>query len=311
MSRIEPSFAARAFEAPRAAPGTLTTPGAAAAERLDALAHEALLREVWLTPKPGLVDRRNTGAHRDMTIATFEASAAALRPFFADFVVSGAASARAPAREAFPDLRRIGLGAEAAMRAATGCVNTHKGAIFAFGLLLGAAGRLTAQGRGPAPDPLCDEAAAIVEGIVARDLADRPHTAVTAGEYIYRRYGLTGARGEAQSGFASVRRHGLPAFRSARAQGASDDRAMLAAMVALLAENSDTNLIARGGPAGAEFVRREAARIAVAGPFAAEFLSRLEAMDDALIARNLSPGGTADLVGLTWFLARLADGVTE
>mgnify|MGYP001829129590 CR=1 FL=1 len=122
------------------------------------------------------------------------------------------------------------------------------------------------------------------------------------------RYGLTGARGEARSGFASVREIGLPSYHSARRQGADEDRALLAAMVALLAVNKDTNLIARGGPEGAAFVRQLAHGLLTDGPMTPDFVDRLEAMDDALTARNLSPGGTADLVGVTWFLAQVDAG---
>lgn len=272
---------------------------------LSQLVHEALLVEVHLTPKPGLVDLRNNGAHSDMNVAMFEASAAAIAPFFEQFFLAGAASTCEPATESLPELRRLGLKAEAAMFRATGGVNTHKGAIFAFGLVLGAAGRLTAIRAALASDALCDEVAAIAAGIVSRDLDGTNRTAMTAGEYIYRRYGMRGARGEAESGFATVREVGLTAFRAARAQGAGEEHSLLAALVALLAQNADTNLIARGGPQATEYVHREARAIVEAGVAAADFMPRLEALDDAFIARNLSPGGTADLVGLTWFLARL------
>ena len=272
---------------------------------LSQLAHESLLVEVHLTPKPGLVDLRNNGSHSDMNIATFEASAAAIVPFFELFFMAGAASVAQPATEVLPELRRLGLEAEAAMLRATQGVNTQRGAIFAFGLLLGAAGRQAAREAALEAGALCGDVAAIAAGIVARDLEGSNRTATTAGEYIYRRYGLRGARGEAESGFATVREVGLAAFRAARAQGGEGETCLLAALVALLAQNSDTNLIARGGPEATEYVRREAQAIAADGAGAKDFISRLESLDDALIARNLSPGGTADLVGLSWFLARL------
>ncbi|SDK28020.1 triphosphoribosyl-dephospho-CoA synthase CitG [Aliiruegeria lutimaris] len=284
---------------------TAAAPLVSRAGYLSQLVHEALLVEVHLTPKPGLVDLRNNGAHSDMNVATFEASAAAIAPFFEQFFLSGVASADMPATEALPELRRLGLIAEAAMFRATDGVNTHKGAIFAFGLALGAAGRLTAKGAALETVALCGEVAAIAAGIVARDLDGANRTATTAGEYIYRRYGIRGARGEAESGFATVREIGLAAFRAARSHGAGEERCLLAALAALLAQNADTNLIARGGPEATEYVRREAEAIAGLGANASDFIARLEALDDALIARNLSPGGTADLVGLTWFFARL------
>ncbi|MFD2181852.1 triphosphoribosyl-dephospho-CoA synthase CitG [Rhodoplanes azumiensis] len=271
---------------------------------------EALLREVWLTPKPGLVDRRNTGSHRDMDVATFERSAAALRPGFADFVMLGAECAAVPADAVLALARPAGLACERAMFRATGGVNTHKGSIFAFGLLLTAVGRLWVAGApsaGPSidADAVCDEVARIATGIVARELR-RPGEPRTAGERLFQAHGLTGARGEAESGFATVRHGALPALQRALAAGHDADTALAAAFLHLLARNADTNLAARGGIAGLRFARAEAARVERAGGVEAPgFVARMEALDDAFIAKNLSPGGSADLLAVTWTLHRL------
>jgi triphosphoribosyl-dephospho-CoA synthase len=275
------------------------------AAAVAALGHEALRREYELTPKPGLVDRRNTGAHRDMDLASFRASAQALTPFFAGFVVRGADTADRPADTILEALRPIGRDAERAMLAATGGVNTHKGSIFAFGLATGAVGRLTALGMTIDADAVCDAVAAVAAGLVARELRpDREPR--TAGEAIHRRHGLTGARGEAASGFATVRRGALPVLRRALAAGGDADRALHAALLHLLEHNPDTNLVARGGLAGLAFARAAAAALRRAGGVdAPDFLARMAALDDAFIARNLSPGGSADLLALTWFLMRL------
>ncbi len=93
----------------------------------------ALQVEVNLTPKPGLVDRANSGSHRDMDVSTFEASIAALTPWFGRFTAAGAAHHALPLTRLLAAVRPVGLGAEQAMLAATGGVNTHKGGIFAFG----------------------------------------------------------------------------------------------------------------------------------------------------------------------------------
>ncbi|MFD1283242.1 triphosphoribosyl-dephospho-CoA synthase, partial [Methylobacterium goesingense] len=106
------------------------------AERIARLATRCLQRELATYPKPGLVSHVDSGSHADMDASTFRASAAALAPFFADLAAAGAAGA------GMAHLRRIGLAAESAMRAATGGVNTHRGAIFGLGLLSAAAGAL-------------------------------------------------------------------------------------------------------------------------------------------------------------------------
>ena len=100
-----------------------------------------------LTPKPGLVDRRNSGAHRDMDIHTFLASARAIAPWWPRFVEVGAGAADVAAAESLPLVRPTGVLCEQAMLRATAGVNTHKGAVFALGLLCFGAGRLLAQGH--------------------------------------------------------------------------------------------------------------------------------------------------------------------
>jgi triphosphoribosyl-dephospho-CoA synthase len=275
------------------------------ADRLADMAVEALLVEVHLTPKPGLVDRRNDGSHRDMTLVTFLASAGALGPGFRKSFLAGVAGRAEPAEVLRGELRTIGLASERAMFAATAGVNTHKGSVFAFGLLLGAAGRMIGRGEALDADGVCDEVALLVSGIVERELAV-PREWRTAGERLYALHGLTGARGEAASGFATVRDHGLPAYRRMIAAGHDTETALLEAFLTLLAVNRDTNVAARGGIDGLVWARAEARALLDAGGLTRpDGRARLEALDDAFIARNLSPGGSADLLAVTWFLANL------
>lgn len=104
---------------------------------LGNLVADALIVEVRATPKPGLVDLRNTGSHRDRDVSTFLASTTALRPLLGKFFATGASTAHLHSCELHEELRPIGRECEQAMFGATNGVNTHKGAILAFGLLLG------------------------------------------------------------------------------------------------------------------------------------------------------------------------------
>ena len=113
------------------------------------LAVRALLYEVTTTPKPGLVDRRNSGSHRDMDVFTFMDSAAALYPYFEVCARTGRETAEQPAPETFAALRPLGREAEGEMLDATGGVNTHKGALYSFALLLSALGRSLTEGGDP------------------------------------------------------------------------------------------------------------------------------------------------------------------
>lgn len=267
-------------------------------------AYTALIKEVELTPKPGLVDRFNTGAHRDMDLSTFHASAEAIAPWFSVFFRLGLAESALPSAHFLPHLRADGLACESAMFRATGGVNTHKGSIFSLGLLCAAAGRLVGIGVMPDAESMCREVAVLCAGLVGEELAPQ-REARTAGELLFQRYRLTGARGEAASGFATVRQHGLVAFQAALACGGSEEEALHAALLRLLAYNSDTNLVARGGMAGLDYVQSHARHLLALGAvYPARRMAQMAEFDVALIERNLSPGGSADLLAVTWFLSR-------
>lgn len=262
---------------------------------VPALAARALRLELDLTPKPGLVDRANNGSHQDMDHALFLRSIAAITPWFSVFEQAGREHAHKAADVQLRLLRPAGIACEQAMFAATGGVNTHKGGIFSLGLLCFAAGRLQGQRRALQAETLCRQVSEICRGLVARELAARPQ-AVTAGEKQFIEYGLTGARGEAEQGFATVRRAVLPFWH--QEQG---ERRLQHALLRLMATNPDSNLVSRGGIAGLRYVQDYAATL-LAGGWNNAALSE---MDRALISRHLSPGGSADLLAVAYVLAQL------
>ncbi|WP_342148043.1 triphosphoribosyl-dephospho-CoA synthase MdcB [Methylorubrum sp. SB2] len=273
------------------------TPAVGDPAALARLAVEALRLELDTYPKPGLVSRIDSGSHDDMDAATFEASAAALKPHFAALARAGA--------EGLPmaQLRRIGLDAEAAMRAATGGVNTHRGAIFGLGLLVSAAGSLAAPGRALAPGAL----GAHVRARHARAILDGPVLLHAPGARARRRFRVGGAPAEAASGFPTLYRVGLPALRRGRRARPGDaEAARVESCLALIAALDDTNLLHRGGEAGARFARDEAAAFLADGGVAQDgWRARAEALHRAFVARRLSPGGAADLLAMTLFVDRL------
>ena len=262
---------------------------------VPALAARALRQELDLTPKPGLVDRANSGAHRDMDYALFLASIDAITPWFARFEQAGFDHAHKPAAAQLRLIRPMGIACEQAMFAATDGVNTHKGGIFSLGLLSFAAGRLRGRDWQLSADALCDEVSAICRGLVARELAGRAQ-AITAGEKQFRDYGLTGARGEAEQGFITVRRAVLPFW-----QQEQGERRLQHALLRLMAVNRDSNLVSRGGLAGLRYVQAYAQQLLATGWEADD----LRQMDRALIARHLSPGGSADLLAVAYVLAMI------
>lgn len=255
------------------------------------LATQCLRLELATYPKPGLVSHVDSGSHADMDAGTFRASASALEPYFVELAAAGAAGA------AMAHLRRIGLAAEAAMRAATGGVNTHRGAIFGLGLLSAAAGAVGP--RAPA-----GSLGAHVRARYADAILDGPELLHAPGARARRRHGVGGAPAEAAAGFPTLYGTGLPALRRARTRRPeSPEAARVEACLALIATLKDTNLLHRGGPEGFGFARAEAARFLAAGGIARDdWFSHAQTLHQAFVARRLSPGGAADLLAMTLFV---------
>lgn len=268
--------------------------------QLGSLAVESLIEEVETTPKPGLVDLRNNGSHSDMDVNTFRDSARSLTPYFVECVEIGINTKNSTPAETFNQLRSIGIEAEKTMYKTTGGVNTHKGVIYSMGVLLGAIGR-----NWTPSEPISDistitrETALLVKESVLTDL--KSASGATAGERLFIERGVKGIRGEAESGFLSVTTTSLPAYENALKKGLSPNDAGVYSLLKLISTIDDTNIYHRGGSDGAIFAKGYAAKT-----LSGEFDTRLiEEMDDRFIERNLSPGGAADLLAITYFLYKV------
>lgn len=256
-------------------------------EEIARLAVQSLLCELYTTPKPGLVDLRGSGSHQDMDLFTFLGSTAALWPYFRRCAHIGITTAQLSPEATFLQLQQAGLEAEKAMYRATGGINTHKGAIFTLGLFCGAAGRLLRF----EPEALGAECAAMTKG-----LSLSGHD--TAGGKLYTAHGITGARGQAMAGFPAVINIGLPALKQGLHLGLN--RAGCGALLAIMAQVDDTNLIKRSSPDAHRALQQELQRLLAQTPYPDR--AWLERLDDRFIERNLSPGGSADLLAASFFL---------
>ena len=260
----------------------------------------ALLYEVTTTPKPGLVDRRNSGSHTDMDSFTFMSSAAALYPYFEACAKVGRETMDRPAPETFAALRPLGCEAEGEMLDATGGVNTHKGAVFSIGITCAALGRLN-RAEWCDPARVLQEVAAMTMGLTQRDLADvTTKNAVTAGQKLYAQYGITGIRGQVEAGLPVVLHHGLPVLENGLKLGYDINRAGCAALLEILVHSTDTNMIARSSRERQLAWVARVKELLVQTPYPDE--EALVELDDQFIAENLSPGGSADLLALTYLL---------
>ena len=256
------------------------------AQQTGELAQKALLYEAMTTPKPGLVDRENSGSHSDMDLFSFAASACALRSFFEECVLLGI-------RRVSPEqLQYAGMQAEDAMFAAAKA-NTHKGAIFSLGILCHAAGWC---GEGASMDAVLSKAAKTGSAYLGQ--MPPSEQAQTGGEQQYYRYGLTGARGEAASGFRTVTAIALPALESALAAGKTLEEACLHALLHLMAHVQDSNIIRRAGMETQRWAMEQAQGLLQNGYTRAD----LQKLNEAFVQKNISPGGSADLLAAAIFL---------
>lgn len=267
-----------------------------AAERLSALAQKALLFEAAVTPKPGLVDRENNGAHTDMDLFTFLESAAALHGYFASCVRQGAYLQSQAPEQTMERLRFLGRFAEDEMLKATRGVNTHKGALYGLGILLGAAGRML-------PNDFSAEALLSAAGEIARREKEALPLHAASGEQTggvrqFARLGCAGARGQAAGGFPLIGKVGLPALHRALREGMTLNDAAVYTLLCLSAEADDSNVFKRGGEQGQAWLKARAKALAVL-PLQKEGVRQL---DRDCIRRGLSPGGSADLTAFTLFV---------
>ena len=262
-------------------------------QKIAALAVRSLLYEVCITPKPGLVDCGNAGSHKDMDIFTFMSSSSTLFPYFVFCAKTGFDTRSLPPTEVLARLRFPGKLAEQSMFSATNGINTHKGAIFSLGILCAAAGRWD----GTDAEHLLQLCAAMTKGITQQELTHS--TGKTAGQRLYQALGISGARGQAEAGFPGVLM-GLAKLKEGLAQGLSLNDAGCAALLAILANTTDTNLLSRSDPETCRKVQREITALLKATPFPSR--EALSSLDAAFMEKNLSPGGCADLLALTLFL---------
>ena len=258
------------------------------------IAQQSLLYEVCTTPKPGLVDCMGSGSHKDMDIFTFMASSASLSDYFRECAKIGIQTREFDAAQVLPLLRFPGKLAEQAMYAATGGVNTHKGCVFSLGILCAAAGRLGRIEWNPAK--VLDICKAITKGITG----ELGSNANTVGEKLFTQHGITGVRGQAEAGFPAVLDVGLPTLQKGLKKGLPLNDSGCATLLALLTATADTNLIHRSDLQQQQAVSAQIAELLKKEPYPTKDM--LEELDRQFVEKNLSPGGSADLLALTYFL---------
>ncbi|OTO17048.1 triphosphoribosyl-dephospho-CoA synthase [Enterococcus sp. 3G6_DIV0642] len=257
--------------------------------RLAQLVEEALIAEVTLSPKPGLVDAIDSGAHHDMDQALFLRSARALTPYFEEMaLVSWGSSMSQELREA---IAAIGRKAEQAMLAATGGINTHKGAIWALGLLISAvSSQLSRKQRIFLPEVFSD--IQLLTAFPDRALIQQTES---HGKTVQAKYGHLGAYGEAAAGFPHVQ-IALADYFSRDCSNETKKR--LHMLLAIIATLDDTCILYRSNQEVLALVQQLAQKAnqqALPNP-------AFHALAAFCQSENVSPGGSADLLAASFFL---------
>lgn len=250
------------------------------------LAERALRMELDTTPKPGLVDRRDNGAHKDMDYALMSKSISALRPYLTRLAVESAKDID-PAK-----IKEIGIEAEKAMLKATGGVNTHKGALFCIGLSVAAASCLA-----------CSTGAVDAysfKELVSRAASEIPSARGTHGAEAKRSFKAVGALENARAAYPELFADWLPYYRSLEGDPFRCHKTLLHIMTTL----DDTNILHRRGAEGLAHAEAEAARLLE------DFSeSGLSSLNKDFIRENISPGGSADMLSLTIFIESIINNI--
>ncbi|CAB1247704.1 putative 2-(5''-triphosphoribosyl)-3'-dephosphocoenzyme-A synthase [Ruminococcaceae bacterium BL-4] len=272
------------------------------ASQIASTAARALLYEVLATPKPGLVDKNNTGAHKDMDIITFETSSLALLPYFKAFVNFGISHCKCDPGTLLPQLRSIGIQAEIAMLRATKGINTHKGIIFSLGILETALGICYGNSisiNRSVLQNLCKEIAAPMTDDFS-NLTEK--SATTNGEKLFVHYGIHGVRGEAINGFPVLFDIAFPKMEQLLRQNYNLNDAGILTLFTILANSEDTNVISRSSYEKMTEIQHTLKEELANDLEHRDYLHFAQKLDQEFIAQNISPGGSADILALSYFL---------
>lgn len=269
---------------------------------IENLGMKALVYEVLITPSPGLVDRNNSGAHKDMDIFTFMDSIFSWSDYLYKSTEAGYNYSGRDYHEILDVIRPLGIEAEKSMAAATDNVNTHKGAIFIFGILSAAIGSLKREGKELTVDNITNRGGEISSEILKDFDKDFQNEDLTYGEFQYIQYGSYGIRGEVKDGFPSIKM-AYKVLEENLKEGLSLEKSLGESLLELMGTVFDSNVVGRRGLNGLEILRNGQKEIVDSGGYkTSEGIEKLEEIDKRFIRENISPGGCADLCGATLFL---------
>lgn len=268
---------------------------------------KSMLYEVSVSPKPGLVDRNNSGAHSDMDYFTFLDSISVLYTYFYDCCLAGKGFTSTSYESLLKNIRPLGIKAEKDMFKATYNVNTHKGMIFSLGIISAAVGSLNINRI--ESKTLSNRIKKMTKGITY-ELKNNKNKKLTYGEKLYRKYGFTGIRGEVEKGFPTVLNYSLPILKELKKNNNySKNTIMLHVLLYLMKYTEDGNVLGRHDIETLEYVRNEVDKIVQnGGALNKNNINKIKELDRIFIKKNISTGGAADLLAVTLVFYWLEEG---
>lgn len=264
---------------------------------ISSFAIQAILYEVSCYPTPGLVSPISNGAHKDMNYFTFIDSTAALSRYLALFVQQGYSDRES--KDIFHSIRTIGRGAEEDMLMQTQGINTHKGMLYLMGIACAAVGKAIYEKKA------FEEVKSIIKemtaGIVEKELLTlEDRTDLSHGERIYLNYKNEGVRGEAERGIPTVFDYSLELFKQ-NSDLSMNDR-LVHTLIGIMAKCNDSTIIYRHNEVILDSVKEKAKGIMeIGGMRTAKGRERINKLCIEFQECNISPGGSADLLGITVF----------
>ncbi len=256
-------------------------------QRLADCLGEGLRSELFLTPKPGLVDLLDSGAHADLSLPLMLQSVTLVTAGYRQFAdaLREQASPRA--------LVALGRAIEDQLRDRLG-TNTHKGAIFLGGLLLCALPH-ACRNR-------ISWSAAVAA--VAQDILADHRTGNTHGARVRRQHRAGGILEEARRGLPTLFATALPTLAAARGSGFTEAESAFLVMARLMQKVDDTTTLHRGGPAGLARLRNDGRTLEKTLLQRRNPFPLLHRVNHEYRALHLTMGGVADLLAMTFALDR-------
>lgn len=264
---------------------------------IGAMASKAILYEVSCFPSPGLVSPTSTGSHKDMNYYTFIDSTFAINKYLVLFANEGMKKDELP--KIFLNIKKIGIEAEKAMFKSTKDVNTHKGMIFLIGICTAAASYAIYHKKNFSD--IQNIIKTMCAGISKKDFKNLNKKNLTNGEKLYLEYGITGIRGEVEKGIPLAFDYGLNLYENSLSL--EENERLVHTLIGIMQFCDDSTVIHRAGIEGLNYVKNISKEVMSLGGVKTDIGKRMiNKLNNDFIEKNISPGGSADLLGVTVFL---------